>query len=256
MVILPPQASALVTVGIAGLSLLMLGTWVFLAWRAARGQVNGSRIVVRFAAGLFVWAGVWLALALEGGLARMDLRPPPSALLPPALIVAVGLLTRTNMGRLLSQKTPLWLLVGLQGFRLPLELVMHQAALEGVMPAQMTFGTAHGVPGLNYDILTGASALLLALWLRLGDVPRPVVRAWNVLGSVLLLGILGIAVVSTPVVALFGEAPDRLNTWVLFAPFVWLPAVLVGSALFGHALLFRRLWTAPRPADGPGVASI
>ncbi|GMU08670.1 hypothetical protein ASNO1_49230 [Corallococcus caeni] len=237
-----PHASTFVSLGIAGLSLFMLGAWGILAWRSTRGQVDGLRITVRFTVALCVWASGWLGLALSGVLARLDLRPPPFALLPPGLVVAVALLLRTGAGRLLSRNTPLWLLVGLQAFRLPLELVMHQAALEGVMPAQMTFGAVRGVTGLNYDILTGASALLLALWLRTGDVPRQVVLAWNVFGSMLLLGILSIAVVSTPLVALFGDAPDRLNTWVLFAPFVWLPSVLVGSALFGHALLFRRLW--------------
>ncbi|MHA7628927.1 hypothetical protein [Corallococcus sp. M7] len=224
------------------MSLLLLATWATLASRYGRTPPDGPRGVVGFTVALLVWAGGWWALASSGVLARLDPRPPPSALLPPALVVAVVLLLRTGTAKRMSQLTPLWLLVGLQAFRLPLELVMHQAALEGVMPAQMTFGSVNGVTGWNHDILTGATALPLALWLRAGNVPRPVVLAWNVLGSVLLLGILGIAIASTPFLARFGGAPSQLNTWILFAPFVWLPAVLVGSALFGHALVFRRLW--------------
>lgn len=237
-----PHASALVTLGISGLSLLLLGTWSALAFRSARGQPDGPRAAVGFTVALMIWAGGWWGLASSGVLARVDARPPPFALLPPALIVAVGLLLRTATAKRMGQMTPLWLLVGVQSFRLPLELVMHQAALEGVMPAQMTFGSVQGATGFNYDIVTGVTALLLALWLRAGNVPRRVVLAWNILGSALLLGILGIAIASTPFLARFGAAPSQLNTWILFAPFVWLPAVLVGSALFGHALIFRRIW--------------
>jgi hypothetical protein len=61
----------------------------------------------------------------------------------------------------------------------------------------------------------------------------------NVMGSLLLLNIVTIAVVSTPIVGLFG--PDLLNTWVMFPPFVWLPAVMVLMAVVGHLLVARKL---------------
>ena len=59
------------------------------------------------------------------------------------------------------------------------------------------------------------------------------------LGFVLLVNIVGIAIVSTPVFGWFGN--DRLNTFVTFPPFVWLPAILVTAALMGHILVWRRL---------------
>ena len=58
-------------------------------------------------------------------------------------------------------------------------------------------------------------------------------------GSLLLLNIVVIAIVSTPMVALFG--PDLLNTWVMFPPFVWLPAVMVLMAFAGHLLIARAI---------------
>ncbi len=131
--------------------------------------------------------------------------------------------------------SPLAILIGLQSFRLPLELVMHQAAREGTMPVQMTF------TGSNFDIVTGATALLVALLAAFGRAPRWLVFAWNVLGSVLLVAILAIAVASLPAFAAFGREPERLNTWVGFFPFVWLPAGLVSAAVLGHVLLWRRL---------------
>ncbi|MDX1982954.1 MAG: hypothetical protein SFV51_21975 [Bryobacteraceae bacterium] len=55
----------------------------------------------------------------------------------------------------------------------------------------------------------------------------------------IVTGITAIPVASTPVFAAFG--PDRLNTWIADAPFVWLPCVLVPAALLGHLLLWRKL---------------
>jgi hypothetical protein len=66
-----------------------------------------------------------------------------------------------------------------------------------------------------------------------------VALAWNILGLALLVNIVGVAILSTPRIQLFG--PDRLNVWVMYPPFVWLPAVMVLAALAGHLLIFRAL---------------
>ena len=146
------------------------------------------------------------------------------------------------LGVRLLRGLPLWALVLAQAFRFPLELVMHEAAIEGVMPVQMSYA------GRNFDIVTGITALPVALLLALGFGGRRLAIAWNLLGSVLLLNIVSVAFLSTPTFALFG--PERLNTWVAYAPFVWLPAVMVACALIGHLVIWRRLLTpttTPRP---------
>jgi hypothetical protein len=134
--------------------------------------------------------------------------------------------------------TPVVWLVGFHAFRLPLELVMHRAASEGTMPAQMSF------TGWNFDIVTGASALVVAALAAQGDAPRWLLAAWNALGSLLLLAIVLIALASLPIVRAFGDEPSQLNTWVAYFPFVWLPAGPVAAALFGHIVLWRRLFSA------------
>jgi hypothetical protein len=137
---------------------------------------------------------------------------------------------------------PFAALVGSQAFRLPLELVMHRAATEGVMPVQMTY------TGRNFDIATGALALLLAAWLTIGTPPRWALWLWNALGFGLLVNVVAVAIASLPTLHAFGTAPERLNTWVAFPPFVWLPTILVPAALLGHILVTRKLLaTPPRP---------
>jgi hypothetical protein len=100
--------------------------------------------------------------------------------------------------------------------------------------------------GLNYDIVTGITAGVLGFWLYRGRVPRWIVASWNLLGFVLLVNVVTIAIVSTPVFRWFGN--ERLNVFVTYPPFVWLPAILVTAALMGHILVWRRLRV--KPVDG------
>jgi hypothetical protein len=172
------------------------------------------------------------SLALSGALGRFDLRPPPLMLWMVATLgtaLAVGL---SRAGHRLAQGLPFAALVGFQTFRLPLELVMHQAAAQGIMPTVMSYG------GYNYDIVTGVLALPVALALAWGRAPRGLVVLFNAVGLVLLSVIVVVAFLATPLVRAFGD--DQLNAWITQFPYAWM-AVMVTSALLGHILLFRKL---------------
>jgi hypothetical protein len=118
---------------------------------------------------------------------------------------------------------------------------MHEAASQGVMPMVMSFG------GYNFDIVTGATALVLGLALYFRSLPRGVVLAWNALGVLLLFNVVTIAVAALPVFGAFG--PANINEWVAHFPFVFLPTVLVPAALFGHIVVGRRLLAERRDAE-------
>jgi len=89
------------------------------------------------------------------------------------------------------------------------------------------------------DIVTGITALAVAALVASGRGGRALVTAWNVLGLALLLNVVVVAILATPRVAYFGS--ERLNVWVTYLPFVWLPAVMVLAALAGHLVIFRAL---------------
>jgi hypothetical protein len=75
-------------------------------------------------------------------------------------IVIIGVAVAfSRLGTLLISGLPIWFLVGSQVFRLPLELLMHRAYIEGIMPVQMSYS------GRNYDIVSGITAGVLGLWL-------------------------------------------------------------------------------------------
>ena len=189
----------------------------------------------RFRAGALIWSALVLLLAASGVLGQWERRPPPFVLVVVSIAVLGVVIARSSIGDRLSRGLPLASLVGLQAFRLPLELLMHQTALAGVMPEQMTYS------GRNFDIITGITAVLLAIWLRAGRAPRSLVVAWNVIGLLLLANIVTVAVLSTPQFAAFGSTPDRINTFVTRPPYVLLPAVMVLAAWAGHLVVFRAL---------------
>jgi hypothetical protein len=224
-----PHTSSLVRFGIPALAVVVV-TLVGFAIR----RTSDARRSLRFALAAAAWLVFSAVLGLSGFLTHFEAFPPRLlVLLVPtvALPLALGF---SRTGTALAS-APLAVLVGFHGFRLPLELVMHQAMLDGAMPEQMTY------TGYNFDIVTGATALLLGALAARGHAPRWLLVVWNALGSLLLVTILVIAVVSLPAFAAFGHTPERLNTWVAYFPFVWLPAGLVSAAILGHVLLWRRL---------------
>lgn len=216
--------------------LLCLGILSALDWAdQTNSDVRTRKIRLRVS---FALLGGWLALnwlgAWCGIYSNFQSRPPTLVL---AFGVAAAIVIWVALGPIGSRlkELPIWALIGMQVFRLPLELGLHQGFVEGAVPIQMTYS------GYNFDALTGLSAGILALVLRRWALPKSILMAWNSFGLGLLITIFFISVSSTPTFALFGSASHQLNTFVSRPPFVWLPTFFVPVALLGHLLLLRRL---------------
>jgi hypothetical protein len=101
--------------------------------------------------------------------------------------------------------------------------------------------------GRNLDIITGCSAVLVAMLVAAGAANRWMVALWNTMGLGLLANIVGVAILSTPPFHYFGT--DRLNVFITYPPFVWLPSMMVLAALTGHLLIAKALlsgWSGGR----------
>jgi hypothetical protein len=231
------HASILLLFGFIVLPIGVAVGLMIIVWRsvgaAALPASRKTTLQIRVALGAVAWLGLTLWVAASGVLRHFERRPPPMMLLFLAIMGIACWLSFSWVGDLVVRHASWAALVGLQAFRLPLELLMHRAYSEGVMPVQMSYS------GRNFDVITGATALILAVALMMRPVPLGVIAAWNVLGIALLANIVTIAIASLPTFQLFG--PERLNTWVAEPPFVWLPAVLVLTALAGHLVMFRKL---------------
>jgi hypothetical protein len=217
MAIPPTDPSLPLQAGFVVISLLLVASFAYVS-RSKRAALVGA-----------AWLALTGILAGMGFLADFSALPPRVVLVfAPAGLAAI-ILAFTRFGARFAA-LPLSVLIGFQAFRILVELLIHQAVREGIAPPQLTWG------GWNYDIVLAISALFLfPIAFRL---PRWAILTWNTAGILFLAWVVAIAVLSMPT-AFQKLSPD--NTWVAFFPFVWLPSVIVVSALFGHLAIYRKL---------------
>jgi hypothetical protein len=240
--------TTLVKIGIPGIGLALGALFVYATWLTGRqlGPAARRRRTLGVAVGMTAWLVVTGVLAASGVLARFDVRPPPFVITFVVTVLGTAALAWSPFGRRFAAELPFVALIGFQAFRLPLELVMHQAATAKIMPEVMTF------TGYNFDIVTGVTALLLGLyaWLSKRPLPRPLIMVWNFMGQILLFVIVGVAFAATPVFRAFGDG--QVNTFVAEFPYIWI-AVSVAAALFGHIVTLRKLLAERRAAAAPAT---
>jgi hypothetical protein len=145
------------------------------------------------------------------------------------LIVSL-LICFSKLGANISNGFSLAFLIGLQAFRLPLELILHHWADLGTVPETMTW------TGQNLDIITGIISLLTIPFLN-----KSKILAWGVqlIGFVLLLNVLRVVVMSSPLP--FSWKLEKPLLLIAYFPFALIAPLFVGTALTFHLLAFRKL---------------
>jgi len=239
--------TTLVRLGIPAIALALAALFVAATWRTGVGLAPAARRrrTLGAAAGVTVWMVAMAVAALSGLLGRFEMRPPPMIIWFASMVALTLALAWSPFGRRFAETLPFAALIGFQAFRLPLELVMHRAAVAGIMPNVMSF------TGYNFDIITGVTALPVAWLAWRGSAPRWLLVLWNLTGQVLLLIVATVALVASPIFRAFGDG--QLNVWVTEFPYVWI-AVMVAAALFGHVVTLRKL-LAERRARAPAAAA-
>jgi hypothetical protein len=178
------------------LGFVALTTGVVVLLIARYGNVRCAFGVLAALCAWFIYVGV---LGYLGVIANTAMFPPGIALIfVPAVAFLVLFIVRVELsaGARLALAFPLWVLIGMQAFRVGVELFIHQLWIEGLVPKMLTFA------GANVDIYIGASALVVA-WLSMrGRWGQRFALFWNVLGLLSLANILARAVLT---------APGRLN---------------------------------------------
>lgn len=225
---------------------------ICIAWLWALRRAWPNKTVVVTGWGLAALAGVlaltaWLAVS--GVFARTVGTPRILAYLVVCNLVAVGLAV-SSVGKRFVEALPLGALIGVHGFRLPLELVLHDWHEQGMLPIQMTYS------GDNWDIVTGASALMLAPILPRVDARAQwrLSAAFTVLGLGLLVRVMSIAARSLPwpLRTYLNDPPVLLP---FHAPYTWILPMCVAGALFGHLVAVRWLWARRRVVSGDAWAT-
>ena len=183
------------------------------------------------------WLVLHALLTVSGVTSRVE---PVPLMMPVALFnVGVGVwLAFGDVGERLKG-LPLWLLAGAQAFRLPLEILLHELGATGNLPVEMTWS------GLNFDVITGILGALILIAAQVTTVPRWCIWAFNVIGSVLLVTVVSIAVMTLPgPLRVFTEATP--NVLPMRMPFNYIVTVHVLTALTLHLVTFRALLTEDR----------
>jgi len=193
---------------------------------AGRESKSPLRRALPVAIGTILWLTTILFVVGSGCLEGDQRRLLLFAATINVVSLGVGL---SPIGRWLSI-LPLPALVAFQGFRLPLELVLHSWVAQGVIPATMTWS------GRNWDIISGVLALIAAPFCG-----RSRVLLWivNGVGLALLVNVMRVAVLSSPVS--FGWPVVPKLELIYHVPYALIIPVCVGGALIGHIALTRVL---------------
>ena len=209
---------------------LLCGVWRSAARESAAPLLRSSLVL----AGALGWTAL-VSLVIRSG--WIEARPMPRLLIFFGLVIAFSVCVGfSRVGRWLAQGLPVAWLLAFQGFRLPLEVILHGWARDGVIPGSMTWN------GSNLDVASGVLALLAA---PLANRHRWVAWFANVAGFLLLLNVARVAVLSSPLP--FGWKVQPPLELALHLPYGLILPICVGGALVGHIALTRAL-IGPRPA--------
>jgi hypothetical protein len=186
---------------------------------------------------LLMWLVAQIYLADRGFFTDFTAIPPHLAFVVlPAIALLVVAAIHPGTGPLFLTVPPRWL-VGFQSFRIVMEFILYTLISQRLVPEILTF------TGSNYDVLVGLTAPFVCyFWLKPGAEKFRLVRAWNVIGFLILTNTFVHALLAapTPFQVFYTDPP---NTLVAHSPWIWLPGFLVPLALIGHVLSFRQLKT-------------
>ena len=130
-------------------------------------------------------------------------------------------------------------LIGLQSFRIVIEILLYFLYRDGLLPRAMT------IEGWNFDLLIGLSAPVVAWYVHREHVARRgcprFVAVWNVFGLLMLTNILVRGILSMPTkFQVFTDPPG--NIVMAYFPWIWIPTFVVPLAYLLHILSLRREW--------------
>jgi hypothetical protein len=182
-----------------------------------------------------VWFSLFLVLNLVFSVAaRSGLVAQNFNLMAPLLFASMFIFgiafSFSKSGGELARALPITLLIGVQGFRLPLEVILHQWSLLGLVPGTMTW------TGQNFDIVSGITSLVSIPFLKNN---LKLALAVNSIGFVLLLNVVRVVVMSSPLP--FAWQLDNPVMLVAYFPYCLIAPLCVMSALVGHLISFRAI---------------
>lgn len=218
----------------ARLFLAFLALMAFLVFAIAGRYLSGrARSVV--IVGLPIWLIYVGCLSYLGVIRNPALRPPGALyIFLPVFLFVFLFLVRSSSAARIAAALPITLLMGLQSFRIGIELFLHQLWLEGRVPRLMTY------EGGNIDILIGATAPIIAWVVTRGTLGRKVAIGWSIVGLLSLAKIIVRSVLTSPG-PFHRMHAEVLNTAIGNFPYTFIAGFFAPLAIVLHVLATRAL---------------
>ena len=183
---------------------------------------------------LVSWLGVQKFLATNGFFQDFSAMPPHILLVIVPSVIAIFIIAFSKGFRSILEAIPAKWLIGVQSFRIIMEIILWALFINAIIPVQMSF------EGRNFDVLTGLTAPFAAILFAKRNSKAGII-VWNILGLAFLLNIAIIALLSTPSpIRHFMNEPA--NTIIGYWPFIWLPGFVVPFAFAMHIFSLRKLF--------------
>jgi hypothetical protein len=200
--------------------------------------------------GLPLWLLYVGLLSYSGVISNPALRPPGIVYVAfPATVFVVIAFAFSGAGARIASAFPLWVIIGMQTFRIGVELLLHQLAVDGLAPRLVTY------QGANMDIWIALSAPLIAWISTRGGWGEGLALGWNVVGLLTLANAIAVGALSAPGLNIIHrEVP---NIAIGAFPFTYIAGFFAPLAMALHALSIRALRAelmGTRPLRAPAIA--
>ena len=209
---------------LAGVSIVIAA----LTARYLRGRLRALLI------GLPLWLLYVGLLSFSGVVSNTALSAPGIVYVavPPVVFVLL-VFARSGAGAGIAAAFPGWIIIGMQAFRIGVELLLHQLWADGLAPRVVTYS------GGNLDILIGLSAPLIAWVSTRGRWGERLALGWNVAGLLTLANAITLSALTAPGLNVIpSEVPDVA---IGAFPFTYIAGFFAPLALALHAFSMRGL---------------
>ena len=184
--------------------------------------------------GLPLWLLYVGLLSYSGVVSNTALRPPGIVYVAfPAVLFVVLVFALSGAGARIASAFPFWVIIGMQTFRIGVELLLHRLWVDGLAPRMVTYR------GGNIDIFIGLSAPLIAGISTRGRWGEWLALGWNVVGLLTLTNAITLSALTAPGLTLIHSEVPNMAIGVF--PFTYIAGFFAPLAMALHALSIRGL---------------
>ncbi len=191
-----------------------------------------KRMLLSFLALVVLWLGYIALLVQSGILSDVSFPPKVPVLIIVPMVLGIVFITGTRSFVPILNRTPLYLPVYMQCFRIVVELLIYGGYKEGIIPQRATF------EGWNVDVLVGISAIVVAYLVQKGKLGTKGLRSWNII-SLLILTLTAFSFVYSYYFTDF-SLTEKAELFGQF-PYILLASVMLPIAIFLHVFSLRQL---------------